>query len=762
MHLSFLRNLVLLFFLNLLATQGFSQVLDKNSFDSLKVSKKKLNVYFIPIGTEVVRDQINAVGTIFSKAKLNLNSVVLPEFKVSEKSVWNNPFSDNKQFTKQMKRVRTAYFDRFQKDANSIYFFVIPGFSNDSILGFSIPGKSVAFLTEAGVNDFSSTNRLIGSCLGLKWESDSLNVMSSSGIQNKELTWEQCVHLREQPISFSFYDDYEHVATNNGLVATFLWRTNSKGKLEVDLRNPFSSIRSTEIRNSYLVYRKVTNPFFIELFVIYNEPICAIHLIAVVFALLFSFFIRRRINKTMLKSGFFKRISLRTMKFLVRGISVLIVVLTYYAVDYYYENSYLRTVRLPDFKGMTVDEVEDKLNDEKLFLEKKVNRPLNQVFLCKDKDWVSVKHHRVLYFRVKKIGETGDIGEGKFLGSREKLLLHNKSKRREILIKKVSCPYVVFHVYDENNEFLYDKVYNFKGYDLSKKLHLEDPAKRILVFVNGYRPVSISNSLEDNLRDVQKSGIEYEDSKNVLYNFDRYKYWTPWNQINHLFAKRINPSEIWYADGHHSVATSNYNSLVNFSAVSAIYPLPCKNLKKHRCYRTKITGNKVVDTYSLLATTPNTSGFIKRMNAGKIAGINLKMLLNELPNASSNDTLFIVCHSMGYAYSVGMIQELRGEINFGGFYIIAPENAGVGKTFPEEWNEVWQYGCNFEPKLRSAPCLQDGVAVQFRVKGLTKENRVFIPFENQREMGFFKSHFVGYYTWILDIPKGKKGAISRH
>ena len=128
MHLSFLRNLVLLFFLNLLATQGFSQVLDKNSFDSLKVSKKKLNVYFIPIGTEVVRDQINAVGTIFSKAKLNLNSVVLPEFKVSEKSVWNNPFSDNKQFTKQMKRVRTAYFDRFQKDANSIYFFVIPGF----------------------------------------------------------------------------------------------------------------------------------------------------------------------------------------------------------------------------------------------------------------------------------------------------------------------------------------------------------------------------------------------------------------------------------------------------------------------------------------------------------------------------------------------------------------------------------------------------------------------------------------------------------
>lgn len=756
---SFLRKLVFLFHFILFSFSGLTQFVDEASFEALKVSRKNLNVYFIPIGTTVDRNEVAQVGTIFSKAKLNINSVVLPEFKVSEKSLWNNPFSDNKQFTKQMKRVRTAYFDRFQKDANSIYFFVIPGFTNDSILGYSIPGKSVAFLTEKGVNDFSQTNRLIGSCLGLKFESDSLNVMHPSLIQDKELTWEQCVNLREQPISFSFYDDYEHVATNNGLVATYLWRTNAKGEFEVDLRSPFSSLRSTEIRNSYLVYKKVTNPLFFELFVIYNEPICAIHLIAVVFALLFSFFVRRKINNSIKKSGFFKRISLRTMKFLVRGFSVLIVIVTYYAVDYYYENSYLRTVRLPDFKGLDVEEVEKKLHDEKLFLEKKVKKPFNQLFVCKHKDWVSVKHNRVLYFQVNKNGE---FGLGKFLGSKDKLLLHDRNQRKAVVLRKVACPYIVFHVYDENNQFLYDRVYNFKGYEISKKLGLEDPAKRILVFVNGYRPVSISNSLEDNLRDIQKSGIEYQDSKNVLYNFDRYKYWTPWNQINHLFAKRINPSEIWYADGHHSVATSNYNSVVNFSAVSAIYPLPCKNLKKHRCYRTKITGNKVVDTYSLLATTPNTSGFIKRMNSGKIAGINLKMLLNELPNASSNDTLFMVCHSMGYAYSLGMIQELRGKINFGGFYIIAPENAGVGKTFPEEWNEVWQYGCNFEPKRRSAPCLQDGVAVQVGAKGLFKENRVFIPSDKQREMGFFKSHFVGYYTWILDIPKGKKGAITRH
>jgi hypothetical protein len=117
---------------------------------------------------------------------------------------------------------------------------------------------------------------------------------------------------------------------------------------------------------------------------------------------------------------------------------------------------------------------------------------------------------------------------------------------------------------------------------------------------------------------------------------------------------------------------------------------------------------------------------------------------------------------MGYAYSLGIIQELRGKINFGGFYILAPENACAGKTIKREWKEVWQYGANFEPKKRNAPCLQDGVAAQTKAKGLGENNRVFFPKENEKNMGFFKSHFVGFYTWIFDIPQGKKGAVKKH
>jgi hypothetical protein len=111
---------------------------------------------------------------------------------------------------------------------------------------------------------------------------------------------------------------------------------------------------------------------------------------------------------------------------------------------------------------------------------------------------------------------------------------------------------------------------------------------------------------------------------------------------------------------------------------------------------------------------------------------------------------------------LGIIQELRGKIKLGGFYILAPENAESGKTNTKEWDEVWQYGANFEPGHRNAPCLQDGVAAQMKAKGLKKENRIFFPKEKERQMGFFKSHFVGYYTWLFEIPKGKKGAVSKH
>lgn len=755
----FQRFLFLFSFSLTLVCSLFSQKYTQQSFDSLSVKNKKVHLYLIPIGTKINKKDIVTIGKPFQKAKIFIESAVLPELKLENRTKWNNPFADHKQFTKEMKLARNTYFERFEYEPNSIYFFIIPEYLSDSIQGYTIPGKSIAFVTEKGLQNENIVNLNLGSCLGLKFETDSLNVMSPFNEQGKELNWEQCVHLREKQTSFSIYDDFENVSANNGLVPKFIWEANKDGEIEFDFNDPFSSLKQGELNNSYLVYRKISNPFFKELFTISNNAICAIHLISVFITIALTLYFRRRFNRAIENSGFLKRVSLRFMKLILWGIFTSIQVVTFFVVDYYYNNHYLKSIYLPDFKGKKLDELKNKLSSTNLFLPKPSKIQINQCFRKEGEDWKVTKERKVLYFELKTI-ENKCIG--RFVGSKNRLILKPDSKIQKKLNRVADYPYVVFSFFDENNKLKKNDVFNLQGKNITSKLTLNDPAKRILVFVNGYRPVSVSNSLEDNLKDIQKNGVEYPNSTNVLHNFDRHQYWTPWNEINHLFIDRINPSEIWYADGHHSVATSNFESVVNFSAISSVYPTTCKNLKKHTCFQTKIAGNKTVETYSLLATKSNKAGFMKRRKSGRVAGTNLKMLLNELPNCSENDTLFIVSHSMGYAYALGMIQELRGKINFGGFYIMAPENAGVGKTFINEWKEVWQYGANFEPKIRNAPCLQDGVAVQVKAKGLKEDNRVFFPFEKERQMGFFKSHFVGYYTWIFDIPEGKKGSVTKH
>lgn len=122
-----------------------------------------------------------------------------------------------------------------------------------------------------------------------------------------------------------------------------------------------------------------------------------------------------------------------------------------------------------------------------------------------------------------------------------------------------------------------------------------------------------------------------------------------------------------------------------------------------------------------------------------------------------NDTLDIVCHSMGYAYALGMIDVLKDKVSFGRFYIIAPENAGSGSTDWTMFTEVWQYGSD-EQTLKGTPKLQDGVAPQVPVQGIeklplakTQGGRAYIPTNGSVPQGFLKSHSIGNYKWIFKI-----------
>jgi hypothetical protein len=325
---------------------------------------------------------------------------------------------------------------------------------------------------------------------------------------------------------------------------------------------------------------------------------------------------------------------------------------------------------------------------------------------------------------------------------------------------------------DSSGKKIETKIYNHIGVDLTNKIYLKDPIKRILLFANGYRPTSLGGDFAQTLTDLEKKGLEYPNTSNMIYPFDRFNYWNPWRSIDDRFKKRINATDVLYADGHFSVSTSNHRSLIDFSALASIYPKRCKNPKKHSCYYTN-HDNSLLNglsqyfssskkTYDLLAKKPNRKGFKLRYNQGKIAGRNLLLQLNEIPNKSNNDTISIVAHSMGYAYALGIIDVIRNKINFGGFYIIAPENASSGKVNPKEWKQVWQYGSKLTNIQPYPPCMQDGVAAQFKVNGLSQKKQVFIPKDLYQKQGFFESHFVGNYTWILTIPQGNLGYIKQN
>ena len=503
-------------------------------------------------------------------------------------------------------------------------------------------------------------------------------------------------------------------------------------------------------QNHFYVYLDVSNPFFKPRFHVLGYHICLVHLLAVLLTLILQFFTFRTINRRMLDTRFFKRLSFRFAKLLVWGLAISSNIFAFYATEFYYTNYHMRFHEITSFHGKSQSKLQHELEDNTQFQVQEAIFTKSQVFRKINESWYAQHEDRVLYFDVDS------TNHARFLHSRNILELSTIPYR-----KTTSSHYVVFRYHDAKDQITKEKVYNHMGFELTQKLLLPDPAKRILVFVNGYRPVSTNQSMSDFLSSFQKKGVEFPDSKNQLFSIDRYAYWEPWKQFNQLFQQRIQADEIWYADGHHSVATSNHGSVIHFAGTASIYPPLCKT-KKHHCYRTKLPSDQFVSTMKLLEMSPNYDGFNLRFQKGKIAGKNLLQVLNEAPNYSKNDTVFLVSHSMGHAYAMGMSAVLKGKVNLGDCYIIAPENPR-GKTFaPNEWNNVWQYGAFRHGKSKHAPCQQDGVAPQSLVKGLSANHRVAFPKSQAKHMGFFNSHFIGYYTWIFDIPKGKPGYVPQH
>lgn len=278
--------------------------------------------------------------------------------------------------------------------------------------------------------------------------------------------------------------------------------------------------------------------------------------------------------------------------------------------------------------------------------------------------------------------------------------------------------------------------------------------KNLMVFCNGYRPIVNFNDGQ-----LVNSSMEYANTNNACENGDCRGYW---KGIDQQFMNRVGDKYAVYFDGHHSVGTSNHNSVANYMA---------GNLLSDYIRSTASLNTELVNTTKLnrganfLHTNPNVGGFNERAVSGEEGARNLIARINNgsVIFNKATDVIDVVAHSMGYAYSVGLIRELKKNgFKFGRYYILAPENACSGGVDLNWFEEAWQYGSNLGEQDEDFPWLQDGVAPQCAVQGMntiiapTIGGRVFIPDVDTKS--YLGSHSVSNYGWIFKIikddPKG--------
>jgi hypothetical protein len=565
--------------------------------------------------------------------------------------------------------------------------------------------------------------------------------------------------LMSEPVALhAYFDDYEQVAADNGRVAFYFWEEDDEGNIRIWDNDIMSSIRHPFKRNAQSYHLNIDDYLFQTLWTVWDRNICWWHIIflsiGIGLAVVLKKWLDSHIEKRFARKFFLKLFA--RLFGLALGIAILI--LGFNFIESRYLTFEVKEGEIKELRGMTEFQAIREVKQNRNLQGRSEKAICSEVLVHKKNNWFKSKRKPVLYFHVRILGDK--IVRCRFDHSSDDLIV-----KSEKYAKKSSSQYMVFTYHTMLGEIVRQEVYNHKGNEITALLRVQDPAKRILLFVNGYRSSVNSNTVEEQVSDLEKKGLELSNSTNLIYSSDRFSYWF-WKGFDTKFRARVNPSDCFYADGNFSIGTSNHRTIKNFLSLVAAYPKRCKNENNHVCYKLSMKAKwlsffKSEYTSEILRKRSNKRGFKKRFENGRIAGRNMHQLLNEIPNNSKNDTLYIVAHSMGYAYALGMVEELRGKINFGGFYIIAPENAEAGTVNVREWQEVWQFGANFNRGEEDAPCIQDGIAPQSAANGLTKRHRIYIPKDLYRSRGFKQTHFIGLYTYIFDIPSGKRGYVRQ-
>jgi hypothetical protein len=710
----------------------------------------------------------NQLNVIFRQAAIQFHVTVRNPFIMgsrSPKKKLDEPFSNHDRYTEEMRKIRDAFLNRFPNTDQRVYtFFVVPGFLNSTEIGASVHNKTMGFIQDVPQRLFALglAKQLAVAMGGLKM-SWVLNGPKKGTTQHlldigngMMLRHDEWIALQHAAKNHSFTDGFEEIKTSIGLTAYYFWEEDALGNIVLKGENPLDAIKRPFKKNTFSYHLQIENWWYRTLFVIYARKFALIHLVCTILLLFFSWKmgkkIRRWIASKRKKSRFLRVIT----RLLLAVATLVFVFLSWNFIDLGYRWFEVKSGEIKELSNQSMVEVIEQLAAAVHPTKIEEETLCSEMIVRSNKHYYLKQRKRVVYFDVV-VNEDHSLQKMRFSGHSDSI---NLTLKRQQL--PANSHYCVLRYWNESGTCIAEKVFNHGGYELTDKLVGSDPPKRILVFVNGYRPTSLGGNFESHFEDLKANGLEFPNSFNHLYTEDKYDYWHPWNQIDTKFSDRIKPTEIYYADGHFSVSTSNHRSLIHFTSLSARYPKRCSKTKPHRCYfqettQSKLVGGRKKPTKSLLPLRSNYKGFHERYINGKVAGRNLLQVLNELPNSSKNDTLYIVAHSMGFAYAQGMIAALRGKIEFGSYFIIAPENGKAGYVRKEEWHQVWQYGSDLQ---RDAPCLQDGIAPQLKINGLPANHRSYIPASHYQQKGFFNAHFVGYYTWIFNLLPHQVGYVQ--
>ena len=737
-------------------------------------SERRENVIIVPItpnsiDTIELKDYINR---IYSPTNIRFNCSIDTRFN-SESfesiSEFNSPSLEYRQYTSQMQELRDAYFNQFPNyNRNAHYIFVLPGFKNSAIKEYVVRGKSLGFIANQS-NDslfYRSFARLLGVGFGqleATWENNGPERNSTDNLFDDQgglkLNVDQWDKMSFSLQTFSYYDDYEQVSADNGRVAYYFWEEDEQGNIRLWDNDLMSSIRHPFKRNYQSYHLNIDDFLYETRFMVWNQSICGWHIILIVVGITLAALLKKRLDKV-IDSKFHRRFFLKVLtRFAGLALGIGVLYSGFWYIQKGYEQFEVKSGPVKELKGMNEFQAIREVKQNKKMQGRLENELCSQVLVHKKNNWIKQKRKPVMYFNVI-------VRKEKFLSCRFDHDSKNLVVKSEKYRSKSSSQYMVFTFKNERGKFLRQEVYNHKGNEITDLLQVQDPAKRILLFVNGYRSSSTSSDLKDVVWNIENKGLELPSSTNLIYSFDRFRYWY-YKEFDIKFRERINPTECYYADGNFPISTSNHRNIQDFIGLFGVYPKQCDDEHHHICYHSSTKAKwyslfRNQYTINLLRKPMNKNGFKLRMDNGRIAGKNLIQMLNEVPNKSKNDTLFIVAHSMGYAYALGMIEELRGKISFGGFYIFAPENAGAGRVNSSEWPEIWQFGANLNKGEEDAPCIQDGIAPQTAANGLDENHRIYIPKSLYSARGFKETHFIGLYQFVFEIPAGKKGFVRQH